>query len=144
MLPRHDSSRCSAARCSRLVDERPVTAKLWTAANALMLPLFVLSVVVQYNDPDPIRWMSIYGAAAVVCGLELRRKTPLWLPLDAALAAAPRGEPPIPDVRGRDIFLYMYTSGTTGFPKATVVTVYDMNPFVISCSLVYKASCSIF
>jgi hypothetical protein len=45
-----------------------------------MLLLFVFSVALQYNDPDPIRWMSIYGAAAVVCGFEMRRKTPLWLP----------------------------------------------------------------
>jgi hypothetical protein len=29
---------------------------------------FVFSVVVQYNDPDPIRWMLIYGAAALLSG----------------------------------------------------------------------------
>lgn len=28
--------------------------------------LFLLAVVVQYNDPDPIRWMAIYGAASLV------------------------------------------------------------------------------
>ena len=28
--------------------------------------LFVLSAAVQYNDPDPVRWMLLYGAAAVV------------------------------------------------------------------------------
>jgi fatty-acyl-CoA synthase len=42
-------------------------------------------------------------------------------PLDAALAAADRGEPAMPDVRCRDVFLYIYTSGTTGYPKAAVV-----------------------
>src|SRR6185436_18072219 len=52
--------------------------------NAVMLPLFLLSVAVQYNDPDPIRWMAIYGAAAVVCVLEIRRRTPRWLPLVVA------------------------------------------------------------
>jgi hypothetical protein len=34
--------------------------------NAVMALLFLLAVVVQYNDPDPIRWMAIYGAACVV------------------------------------------------------------------------------
>lgn len=61
--------------------------KLWTAANGLMLLLFVFSVALQYNDPDPIRWMSIYGVAAVVCGFEMRRRTPLWLPALVMLIA---------------------------------------------------------
>src|SRR4051794_25288782 len=64
-----------------------MTAKLWTAANGLMFLMFVFSVAVQYNDPDPVRWMSVYGAAAIVCVLEIRRKTPLWLPLALSLAA---------------------------------------------------------
>ena len=38
-------------------------------ANYVMLAAFVFGVVVQYNDPDPVRWMVIYGAAAVACGL---------------------------------------------------------------------------
>ena len=29
---------------------------------------FVLSVLVQYNDPDPGRWVLMYGAAALICG----------------------------------------------------------------------------
>src|SRR3954462_8183401 len=31
-----------------------------------MALLFAVAVAVQYNDPDPIRWMAIYGAAFVV------------------------------------------------------------------------------
>lgn len=42
-------------------------------------------------------------------------------PLDAALGAATLAEPHSPDVRGRDIFLYVYTSGTTGYPKPAIV-----------------------
>lgn len=38
-------------------------------ANLVMLVAFVFGVIVQYNDPDPARWMTIYGAAAVACGL---------------------------------------------------------------------------
>ena len=59
----------------------------WTGANALMLLAFLFSVTVQYNDPDPVRWMAIYGAAAVVCGLELARRTRGSLPAAVALVA---------------------------------------------------------
>lgn len=38
-------------------------------ANYIMLAAFIFGVIVQYNDPDPVRWMAIYGAAAVACGL---------------------------------------------------------------------------
>ncbi|HEY4176357.1 MAG TPA: transmembrane 220 family protein [Kofleriaceae bacterium] len=31
-----------------------------------MAAFYVFSVVVQYNDPDPIRWMLIYGAAMII------------------------------------------------------------------------------
>jgi Transmembrane family 220, helix len=31
----------------------------------LMAVLCAVAVALQYNDPDPIRWMAIYGAAAV-------------------------------------------------------------------------------
>jgi hypothetical protein len=53
-------------------------SKAWLGANAIMLLMFAFSVVVQVNDPDPLVWMTVYGAAAVVCGLELRRRTPWW------------------------------------------------------------------
>jgi len=32
----------------------------------VMVPLFATCVALQYNDPDPIRWMLIYGAAMVI------------------------------------------------------------------------------
>ena len=60
---------------------------LWTVANVIMLMMFALSVVVQYNDPDPVAWMAVYGAAVVICGLEVRRSTPLWAALGLALVA---------------------------------------------------------
>jgi hypothetical protein len=53
-------------------------AMFWRALNLLMALLFAFSVVVQYNDPDPIRWMAIYGAAMVVSGLTAWH--PLLLP----------------------------------------------------------------
>lgn len=33
-------------------------------ANVVMVVVFLLSVAVQYNDPDGIWWMALYGAAA--------------------------------------------------------------------------------
>ena len=33
--------------------------------NGLMAVLFFYSVSLQVNDPDPIRWMAIYGAAGL-------------------------------------------------------------------------------
>lgn len=62
-------------------------SRLWTAANAIMLLLFVFAAVVQFNDPDPLPWMAIYLAAAAVCGLESRRKIRLWAPATVALTA---------------------------------------------------------
>jgi len=32
--------------------------------SALFLVLFLLAIVVQWNDPDPIRWSLLYGAGA--------------------------------------------------------------------------------
>lgn len=48
--------------------------RLWGIANAVMLLAFVFSVAVQYNDPDGIVWMVLYGLAAIVCGLALARR----------------------------------------------------------------------
>ena len=33
----------------------------------VMAILFSVSVGLQENDPDPIRWMALYGAAGIVC-----------------------------------------------------------------------------
>lgn len=41
--------------------------------------------------------------------------------LRSELAAASTGEPDIPDIGLGDVFLYVYTSGTTGYPKAAIV-----------------------
>jgi hypothetical protein len=61
--------------------------RFWTLANLVMLLMFVFSAAVQLNDPDPLTWLPMYGAAAVVCGLELRRRTPMWAPVGLAVIA---------------------------------------------------------
>ena len=42
---------------------------------------------VQYNDPDPLRWMILYGAATSCCFLYAMRKLPLYLPAATAVVA---------------------------------------------------------
>jgi hypothetical protein len=36
-----------------------------------MVAIFLLCVIVQYNDPDALMWMGIYGLSAVICILFL-------------------------------------------------------------------------
>ena len=64
-----------------------MTGRWWTLANGTMLLMFLFSAAVQLNDPDPLVWMGIYGAAAVVCGLEIRRRAPFWAPVAVAVIA---------------------------------------------------------
>lgn len=42
---------------------------IFRSISILMVLVFLLSVAVQYNDPDPLVWMTIYGVCAVFAGL---------------------------------------------------------------------------
>lgn len=53
-------------------------SKAFVAANTVMLLAFVGFTAVQRNDPDPIRWMLMYGSAAVACALHLSGVLP-WM-----------------------------------------------------------------
>lgn len=59
----------------------------WLGANALLLLLFIFSVVVQHNDPDRGRWMLIYGLAAVASGLALAGWMRWWFAAPVGLVA---------------------------------------------------------
>jgi hypothetical protein len=83
---------------------------VWTALNVLLALMFAFSVAVQYNDPDPIRWMAIYGAALVVSVLEIRRRTPRWLPVLVAIVALVWAATIAPRVIGHVRFLDMFAS----------------------------------
>ncbi len=45
--------------------------------------LFLAGAAVQYNDPDPLRWIAVYVAAALICSLyhlnRLHRYAPVVL-----------------------------------------------------------------
>lgn len=47
--------------------------------------LFILFAVVQYNDPDPLVWMSIYGGAAILSGMAAMGRFPMPLLITAAV-----------------------------------------------------------
>lgn len=50
--------------------------------------LFLFAVAVQYNDPDPLRWMALYGAAAAASLLVAwRGQAPIGLPAATCLLA---------------------------------------------------------
>ena len=49
-------------------------------ASLLMALIFLLFTAVQYNDPDPERWMAMYGSAALVSGLAAFRPPWAWRP----------------------------------------------------------------
>ena len=40
----------------------------------------MFSTLVQYNDPDPLRWMLIYGSAALISGWAAAAKVRLVIP----------------------------------------------------------------
>jgi hypothetical protein len=37
------------------------------AVNSIVAVMFVISAVVQYNDPDPWLWVALYAGAAAAC-----------------------------------------------------------------------------
>lgn len=39
--------------------------------NAFFVIIFLISAGLQYNDPDPLLWMGIYGYGALVCLLAI-------------------------------------------------------------------------
>jgi len=51
-----------------------------TYLNSFFLVAYLLSALVQYNDPDALPWIAIYLAATGMCVAEYRKKQPSWLP----------------------------------------------------------------
>lgn len=51
----------------------------------LFTVLFVVSAVLQYNDPDPYLWYAIYGGAAIVSLLYFFDRLPIWVAILSGL-----------------------------------------------------------
>ena len=84
------------------------TGRAWRAADALFLLMFVFSVVVQVNDPDPLPWMAIYGAAAVACLLSLIGRLPWWFAVITGVVALAWAVTIAPRVIGQVPFMDMF------------------------------------
>jgi len=55
----------------------------------VMAVLFMVCVGLQENDPDPVRWMALYGAAAIACAtLPARRYVAIAAGVIGLVAAA--------------------------------------------------------
>ena len=83
---------------------------LLRVANFLMVAAFLFSVVVQYNDPDPIQWMLIYGLAAAACILSLKSRLPWKVPALIGVVALVWAATIAPDVIGKTTFAEMFQS----------------------------------
>jgi hypothetical protein len=83
--------------------------------NWLMAALFAAAAALQYNDPDPIQWAVLYGAAAVACVQVGRHRWHQILPIVVGLAAAGWGGYLLPDLvdqaRPDDLFKSMDDKG---------------------------------
>jgi hypothetical protein len=57
--------------------------------HSLMALLFAVSAALQLNDPDPVQWFAIYGAAAVISAFAALRpgRLPRAIPIVVGLVA---------------------------------------------------------
>ena len=76
--------------------------------NAAMALLFLFGAIVQYNDPDPLRWVAIYVAASVACVLALVKRLRWWFAATvgavALVWAATLAPAAVPNVRILEMF----------------------------------------
>jgi hypothetical protein len=63
--------------------------------------LFLAFVLVQYNDPDPLRWMVIYGATALISLIAAVSRINFVIPALVALIALGWSLFLAPDVIGK-------------------------------------------
>ncbi|HSA57117.1 MAG TPA: transmembrane 220 family protein [Gemmatimonadaceae bacterium] len=80
----------------------------WRVADALFLLMFAFSVVVQFNDPDPLAWAAMYGLAAAASALSLAGRLRPWFPALVGATALVWAVTLAPRVVGRVPFLDMF------------------------------------
>ncbi|SFR91840.1 MULTISPECIES: transmembrane 220 family protein [Maribacter] len=76
--------------------------KLFKVLGYLFAVLFTISAVLQYNDPDSLHWIIIYGIAALVSLLFALNKIGFLVPLVLGVLAFIN-------------FVYLYPSDFQGF-----------------------------
>jgi hypothetical protein len=99
-----------------------VVRLVWISLQWLMTAAFLFSVVVQWNDPDPIRWMAIYGAAAAVSGWAALAPAgyPWWLPVAVAVVALIWSLTLLPQVVGKVRLAELFESWEMKSPRVEV------------------------
>lgn len=58
-------------------------SRLFTYLCYAMFAIFILSAAVQYNDPDPLLWIVVYGGAALITWLFARNRLNWMVPAAA-------------------------------------------------------------
>lgn len=80
-------------------------------ASGLFALAFLLSVVVQVNDPDPVQWMALYAAAFFVCVWRTTvKRVPRVVPLVVAAVAVGWGAMILPGALGKTTLPEMFGS----------------------------------
>lgn len=87
---------------------RQASVGAWRVVDALFLVMFLFSVIVQVNDPDPVAWMAIYGLAVFACALSLLGRLRAWVPALVGALALLWAINIAPRVVGRVPFLEMF------------------------------------
>ena len=59
------------------------------AFNIFFIMVFIASAALQYNDPDPVLWMSLYMMGAFICYRSMRKKYNPFVFLAALLIYIP-------------------------------------------------------
>ena len=62
-------------------------SRAFRVANRIMAMLFLISAIIQFNDPDPLGWAAIYGAASFACLAAGRLRYYWTLPTGVGLVA---------------------------------------------------------
>jgi len=57
------------------------------ALSGVMAIVFLAAAISLHNDPDPVAWMSIYGAAGITALIGALDRLPRWLPAGVGIVA---------------------------------------------------------
>lgn len=79
-------------------------SRIFIVLNGVMGLIFIFAAVAQYNDPDAVRWVALYGAAALCCILWLYDRLRRIIPAVVGILALIWAGFVVPDVIGHHTF----------------------------------------